>query len=88
MITIFNRSSVYYGPDLGAFGRIRAMLDTERIPYKYKVSNRMGQWAGPGTLQGCMGSLGTSCQTIYEVFVHKDDYEQAMHLIRKASAPG
>lgn len=85
MITLFNRRSVYIGHDLKQFSAIRNLLADNRIDYTTKTKNRMGQWAGQGTLRGRTGSLGQSVDTMYEyeVFVHKDDHEKAMYLIGK-----
>lgn len=84
MLTIFNRKSVYIGTDIQDFSRIRTLLSDSHIPYSQKTKNRMGQWAGHGTIRGRTGSLGQSSDTMYEyeVFVGKDDYEKAMHLIQ------
>ena len=84
MITLFNRKNIYTGFDLAKYSAIRSTLTAGHIPYVVKVKNRMGQWSGHGTLRGRTGSLGQSSNLTYEyeVFVHKKDCEQAMHLIR------
>ena len=85
MITVLNRKSVYIGTNMQDFSRIRTLLSDNRIPYSQKTKNRMDQWTGHGTLRGRTGSLGQPSDTMYEyeVFVHQDDYEKAMHLIQK-----
>lgn len=84
MITIFNRKNVYTGYDLKQFSSIRDTLAANHIDHTINTKNRMGQWTGQGTLRGRTGSLGQSADTMYEyeVFVHKDDHEKAMHLIQ------
>lgn len=84
MITIFNRRDVYKGYDLKTYSNIRTVLSDNHIPYETNVKNRMGQWAGPGTLRGRTGSFGQSSDMMYEykIYVHKSDYEQAMYLIQ------
>lgn len=84
MITLFNRKTVYTGYDLKKFSAIRDILAASQIDYTMNTKNRMGQWTGHGTLRGRTGSLGQSADTTYEyeIFVHKDDYEKAMHLIQ------
>ncbi len=78
MITFFNSRSVYLGSDLKKFNEMRDYLESSHIPYKYKVRNRMTQWAGRGTLRGRTGSIGNppeqACE--YEILVHKKDYEK------------
>ena len=80
MITMFNSKSVYLGVDLKKFNEVREYLDANHIPYKYKVKNRQGQWAGNGrgTIRGNMGSIGTPAEKTYEyeILVHKDDYDK------------
>jgi hypothetical protein len=87
MITFFNRQSVYVGFDLKQFSAVRSVLQANKIPYKIKVTNQSGAWAGRGTVRGSTGSLGQSPELMneYEVFVHKADFEKAMVLIQKAS---
>ena len=78
MITIFNSKSVYIGYDLNKFNEIRNYLDANRIRYKYKVKNRLGQWEGRGTRRGSMGSFGTPPELMYEyeILVHEKDYDK------------
>lgn len=85
MITLFNRKNVYTGYDLKRFSAIRDALAASHMDYTTNTKNRMGQWAGQGTLRGRTGTLGQSADAMYEyeVFVHKDDYEKAMYLIQK-----
>lgn len=86
MITIFNRKNVYFGYDMNRSFLIRQILADNHIPYKFNTKNRMGQWAGSGTLRGRMGSFGQSTDTMYEyeIFVHEKDYDQAVFLISQA----
>ena len=85
MITLFNRKSVYVGFDLKQFSNIRTALSDHHIDYVPKVKNRMGQWAGHGTIRGRTGSVGMTSDIMYEyeVFVHKKDYELAMKVIQE-----
>jgi hypothetical protein len=86
VITFFNRQSVYIGFDLAQFSAVRAVLQANQIPYKIKVTNHSGAWAGRGTVRGNTGSLGQSPDLMneYEIFVHKADHEQTMALLQKA----
>ena len=58
---------------------IRDILDREKIKYKYKTYNHLGEWAGSGTLRGNFGSVGnpTSQSIQYEIFVARKDLEKA-----------
>ena len=85
MITLFNRKTVYIGFDLKRYSDIRTALTDHQIDYVQKVNNRMGQWAGHGTIRGRTGSMGIPSEKMYEyeVFVHQKDYEQAMKVIQE-----
>ena len=52
MVGFFNWESLWIGKDLKRFEGIREALDAEKIPYKHKVVNRLGQWSGRGTVRG------------------------------------
>ena len=86
IISAFNRKSVYDGRSLADFNSVRNILELNKIPYKYKtVDLAHNSYLGPKT--GVTRSLGgnfadVSGSLIYEVFVHKDDYEEAMALIK------
>jgi hypothetical protein len=86
MISFFNRQSVYIGFDLAQFSAVRSVLQANQIPYKIKVTNRSGAWAGRGTVRGSTGSLRQSPDLMneYEVFVHKANHERATVLLQKA----
>ncbi|MEY8393751.1 hypothetical protein AALB64_02785 [Lachnospiraceae bacterium 45-P1] len=84
MITIFNSRTVYLGNDMKRFGEIRDCLDAAGIQYKYKVKNRMSDWSDRTTLRGRLGSAGNPAELayMYEILVHKNDYERALRTIR------
>ena len=46
MLTILNSESLWIGTDMIQFNAIRDILDQEKIKYKYKTSNHLGEWAG------------------------------------------
>lgn len=84
MITVFNRRNVYNGFDMKEFNRIRDMLDLHHIHYTYHVNNRLGQWAGEGTIRGRTGNIGMKSEETYqyELFVHRREWENAKELIK------
>ena len=57
MLTILNSESLWIGTDMIQFNAIRDILDREKIKYKYKTYNHLGEWAGSGTLRGNFGSV-------------------------------
>ena len=65
------------------FNQIRGILDSNSIPYKYKVRNHLGQFSGRGTIRGAKGSFGNPTEQMYqyEILVYKKDFEQAKFLI-------
>ena len=79
MLTILNSESLWIGTDTIQFNAIRDILDQEKIKYKYKTYNHLGEWAGSGTLRGNFGSAGnpTSQSIQYEIFVARKDLEKA-----------
>ena len=70
MLTILNSESLWIGTDMIQFNAIRDILDQEKIKYKYKTYNHLGEWAGSGTLRGNFGSAGNpTLQSLqYEIF--------------------
>ena len=78
MITIFNSKSIYIGMDMKKFNEIRDYLDNNKIDYKTKVKNQLGQWSTGGTVRGNTGSLGNSSSQMYEyeILVHKKDADK------------
>ena len=91
-ISVFNRKSVYDGRSIADFNAVRNILELNKIPYKYTTLDlEHNSYLGPE--KGVTRSLGgnfkeTSSSMIYEVFVHKDDYDEAMWLIRKKMEKG
>ena len=79
MLTILHSESLWIGTDMIQFNAIRDILDREKIKYKYKTYNHLGEWAGSGTLRGNFGSVGnpTSQSIQYEIFVARKDLEKA-----------
>ena len=75
MITFFNSASIYIGHDMKKFNEVRDYLEANGIQYRYRVKNRMSQWAGRGTVRGKLGSAGNppSMDREYEILVHKKD---------------
>lgn len=84
MFTFFNSESLWMGTNQQVFRNLRTILEANQIPYRHKVSNRLGQWNGAGTVRGRMGSTGIPSDQMYqyEIFVYKKDLEKARFLSR------
>lgn len=85
MLTIFNSESLWIGTDMVQFNVIRDALDKEKIKYKYKTYNHLGEQAGAGTLRGNFGSAGNPVgQSVqYEIFVDRKELEKAQAVMWK-----
>lgn len=80
MITIFNSKSIYLGSDMNKFSNIRNTLEQQNIKYKYKVTNKSGQWTGRGVTRSIGGNLQKNIYE-YEILIYKKDYEKASQYI-------
>ena len=82
MITIFNRKELLVTFDMKHKGNIRDILSANGIKHTVKVTNRQSA-AGFGSRVRA-GSFGMNPNFAYEykVYVHKDDYDNALRLIR------
>ena len=78
MITIFNRKVVCITYDMKRQAEVRDILNANGIKYIFKVTDRCG--SNP-TASAWGIRIDERCE--YKIFVHKDDYEEAMHLIHK-----
>ena len=84
VITIFNRKSLYFGNDMKEVNRIRDILDKNSVKYNYKIKNRMNDFGNRGSVRSSVGSLGNNVTKMYkyEIFVHRNDLQNAEKLIR------
>lgn len=75
MITVFNRKEL---------ARLRTILEEKNIDYQIKTVNRMSPSPVAAGARSRMGSFGQeqSGMCEYIIYVRKEDYEEAMHLIR------
>lgn len=84
MIFLWDRREVYQGTSSIKFFDIRNILNLNDIRYTHKIKNRQT----PSVLtpeRNLMGSLGQKVDYSYTyyLYVHKDDYDLAIHLINK-----
>lgn len=85
MITIFNRRELLVTFNMQEQARVRNILADNDIDYLVKTSNRMGSWLMAGSSRSHFGSFGVDQALTYEyrIYVHKDDLEKAIYLMRK-----
>ena len=81
MIAIWNRSEVYVGNSLQEFNRILDILAAEKIKYRWKRVNRVN-FSRTSTF-GTLGTVDTSQNDMYYIYVHKKDADEVPLLIRK-----
>ena len=85
MITVFNRKEVCITYDMNRQAEIRNILQDAGIDYIIKTKNRTETMLVRGGTRAYIGTYGSRQMMDYEyhVYVHKDDYEEALHLIHK-----
>ena len=82
MITFFSRKELMITNDLREVNSIREVLLANKIEYLVKDSNqRMANSIGAGRNRATAFTLGRK-QEQYVIYVHKDDLEYAMYLLR------
>ena len=83
MITFFNRKELLMSYDLRQVDNLREILQANRIDYFVKVSGPRSA-ASIGAGRSRMYSFGHDRNMErYIVYVHKHDWEYAMHPLRK-----
>lgn len=85
MITFFNRKEICVTFDMNKQAEIRYILQGAGMDYVIRTKNRTGSAFVRGGTRAYTGSFGHNQMMDYEyhIYVHKDDYEEAMHLIRE-----
>lgn len=88
MLTIFNRKELITTMDMQRQANIRSVLSANGIAYTVRTENLQGSSAFGGRSRGRSGgrsgSFGVDPNYSYEyhIYVHKNDYENALRLIR------
>ena len=82
MLTIFNRRELHMTYDMSDRVRVCDILRANGIDYRLKTTNTTASALG-GRRGG--STLGVDMDYAYEykIYVHKNDYERALHLIHK-----
>ena len=83
MLTIFNRKELITTMDMQRQANIRSILSANGIAYTVRTENLQGS-SSFGGRRGRSGSFGVDPNYSYEyhIYVHKNDYENALRLIR------
>ena len=84
MITIFIRKEVCITYDMNRQAEIRNILQGANIDYIIRTKNRTETMLVRGGTRAYTGSWGNRQMMDYEyhIYVHKDDYERALYLMR------
>ncbi len=88
MLWLFNRKEVYTGFSLSDFVRMRDTLAAYGVRYNTKVVDMSGRGRGVHSAliaaeRYSSAAGNTSYSKQYYVYVHKDDYERATHLLSR-----
>ena len=85
IITFFNRKEICATFDMNRQAEIRYLLQGAGIDYITRTKNRTENMLVRGGTRAYTGTYGNRQMRDYEyhVYVHKDDYEEALHLIHK-----
>ena len=83
MITIFNRKELLVTFDIKKQSDVRDILSANGINYIVKVVDRQNSSLF-GNSRARVGSLGMNANVEYgyKIFVHKNDYDMALNLVR------
>jgi hypothetical protein len=84
MIHFFNRRELSRTFDPEELARLRNALEIHNVPYKIQIRTDrgfggMGRNGRGGILPGANPTLGTQ----YTIYIHRSDFDRAMHYISK-----
>ena len=80
MLTLFNRRELYMTYDMNERVRICQILSANNIDYQLKTTNPT---ASMGAGRHSSFGINTDYAYEYKIYVHKKDYDYALHLIHK-----
>ncbi len=80
MLTIFNRRELYMTYDMNDRVRICDILRANNIDYRLKTTNTTSSAMG-GRRGGNTFGVNMDYAYEYKIYVHKNDYDHAVHLI-------
>ena len=76
MIHLFNRKELLLTTSMERQARVQDVLAANGIPYRVKTSSNISR------SRGVMPGMRMDMLYQYRIYVKKDDYEKARHLIR------
>lgn len=81
MITLFNRKELTITYSMNERARICDILSANGIEYYTKTTNTTASGFGNGRRGGSTLGINMDCAYEYKIYVHKNDYDRAEHLI-------
>ena len=81
----FDQRTLYTGSSIEEFNRIRNILDTNHVKYKYKTINlnHDAYLGSHGTERSVGGNLTrTQSSLLYEILINGEDYDHAVSVIK------
>lgn len=82
MLTIFNRKELHMTYDMNDRVRVCDILRANDIDYQLKTTNTTASAMG-GRRGGNTFGVNMDYAYEYKIYVHKNDYDRALHLIHK-----
>ena len=82
-INIFNRREILITSDLTRFKEAKDALDNAGIDYRTGTRNLLSSSYAPDRRTRGMPGINHDYAYEYKIYVHKNDYEQALYVIRK-----
>ena len=82
MLTIFNRRELYMTYDMNDRVRVCDILRANCIDYRLKTTNTTSSAMG-GRRGGNTFGVNMDYAYEYKIYVHKNDYDRALHLIQR-----
>ena len=89
MLTVFNRKELVSVFDLEKLPKIREVLEAASIEYTVKTVSRVSPSPAADGHRGTMGTTGENLNQNmeYTVYVAKQDYDEALALLKRVGAP-
>ena len=81
MLTLFNRRELYMTYDMNDRVRVCDILRANGIDYRLKTINTTSSTMG-GRRGGNTFGVNMDYAYEYKIYVHKNDYDRALHLIQ------
>ena len=82
MLTLFNRRELYMTYDMNERVRVCDILSANNIDYRLKTTNTTASTMG-GRRGGNTFGINMDYAYEYKIYVHKKDYDRAIHLIQR-----